>query len=502
MTYPFNNFYEMLENSAKEHGSAPAIFIDDDKVSYKEFLQKVDKTASYLQNIGIKKGDKVALILPNCEEFVITTFATTAIGAVIVPLNAQLKTKEYEYILQNAQVRLLVTSQKLKEIKELKSEFKIYVDGEEGALFANILNTNEIKFEKHLTKLDELAVLIYTSGTTGKPKGVMLSYKNIFSNIIAGSELFQLSKKDRFIVYLPMSHAFSFSIMVMLPFYKASAIVIMRSILPFSNIIKQVLLKRVTIFLGVPDVYNSLIKAKLPWYFRWFNSIRIFISGASALSEDTLERFKKKFSHASMLEGYGLSECSPAVAINPLNKARALSVGLPLGETEVKVVNDELVELAHGEAGELIVKGDCVMMGYYGHEESTKETIINGWLKTGDIAKVDEDGYIYIVDRIKDLIISKGVNIYPREIEEVLHLHEQIKISAVLGKSDQNSGEVPVAFVELEDGSTLSELEIKKYLKEHLANFKVPKSIIFKDELPKNATGKVLKRVLKEEAQL
>jgi long-chain acyl-CoA synthetase len=201
-----------------------------------------------------------------------------------------------------------------------------------------------------------------------------------------------------------------------------------------------------------------------------------------------------------MIEGYGLSECSPAVAVNPMDKTRFLSVGLALGETKVKVVNEELVELPIGESGELIVHGDCVMMGYYKNEEATKETIINGWLRTGDIAKIDSDGYIYIVDRIKDLIISKGVNIYPREIEEVLLSHEAIKAAAVIGVKDEKSGEIPLAYVELEDGfEDIKEIELKNYLKKSLANFKVPKSIIFIDELPKNATGKVLKRVLKEQ---
>ncbi len=295
MNYPHNNFYEMLSSSEKEHGSRPVIFIDEKKITYSEFKKDVDKFASYLQHNGIKRGDKIALILPNCDEFVTAIFSATAIGAVVVPLNPQLKAREYEYILNNCEAKLLITSKMLKkEVSNLKlitplTEV-IWVDGEDGIKFSDTLTYPQSDYNLSYSSIDELAVIIYTSGTTGNPKGVMLSFKNIFSNIIGGSELFELTKKDRFIVYLPMSHAFSFSIMIMLPFYNGASMVVMRSILPFSNIIKQVLLKRVTIFLGVPDVYNSLIKAKLPWYFMWFNAIRIFISGASPLSEDTLNR--------------------------------------------------------------------------------------------------------------------------------------------------------------------------------------------------------------------
>jgi len=296
-----------------------------------------------------------------------------------------------------------------------------------------------------------------------------------------------------------MFHSFTLSISVLLPVYIGGSMVIIPSILPFSNIIKQTLLKRVTVFLGIPDVYNALVRAKLPWYFLWFNSVRAFISGGAPLSEDTLIRFNAIFQRAKMLEGYGLSECAPAVSINPVNKQKALSIGLPLYGYKVKIVDEEMVEVPAGQVGELIVKGDCVMMGYWKRPTATDETIINGWLRTGDLGKIDEEGYIYIVDRKKDLIISKGINIYPREIEEVLYLNPSIKAAAVIGIKDDHSGEIPVAYIELDtEKEAITEKEIKSYLKEHLANFKIPKHVYFLEELPKTATGKVLKRVLKE----
>lgn len=515
LKYPYENFYAMLQANAATHAKKHVIFIDDTKVSYREFLKKVDAFARFLEIVGIKRGDRVAIITPNCEEFIITVFAASKIAAVPVPVNSMLKASEYRYILNDCGAKMLVTSNKyLKEVENLREstlvERVVWVDNapvfdNKNIMFDEVLDTHtheEEQFES--PSLDDLAVIIYTSGTTGNPKGAMLTYRNVFSNLVSASILFQLTQKDRFIVYLPMFHAFTFSIIVMLPFFVKGSMVIIRSVLPFSNIIKQTLLKRVTIFLGVPDVYNALIRAKLPWYFLWFNSIRAFISGASALSEDTLTRFNRRFSRAKMLEGYGLSECSPAVAINPLARQKTLSVGLALPGYTVKIVDDEMVEVPRGEVGELIVKGDCVMHGYLNNPEATKETIINGWLRTGDLGKMDEDEYIYIVDRLKDLIISKGINIYPRQIEEELMKLAYVKAAAVFGVKDQHSGEVPIAFVELDaeiDTSEVTQSSIKGALKANLANFKIPKSVHIVEALPKNATGKVLKRVLKEQIQ-
>lgn len=510
MTYPYQNFYEMIRENALRYSKKTVIFIDDKKISNLEFLNSVDKFARFLVHSGIKKEDKVALIVPNSLEFLIAFFATSKIGAVIVPINNMLKAEEYQYILNDSEASLLVTSSKFaKETAQLQEHTQlqktVWIDKVpdvkgEHFLFSEAMDIPA--FEDNITadsKIDDLAVLIYTSGTTGHPKVAMLSYKNIFSNLYGATERFKVNKKDRFIVYLPMFHSFTLSITVLLPIYVGGSMVIIPSVLPFSNIIKQTLLKRVTIFLGIPDVYNALIRAKLPWYFLWFNSVRGFISGGAALSEDTLTRFNSMFKRAKILEGYGLSECSPAVSINPLGKQKALSIGLPLAGYEVKIVDEEMVEVPNGQVGELIVKGDCVMMGYWKRPSATDDTIINGWLKTGDLGKKDEDGYLYIVDRKKDLIISKGINIYPREIEEVLYLHSSVKAAAVIGIKDEISGEIPIAYIEQEeDQAEITEADVKKYLKQHLANFKIPKHVYFLDELPKNATGKVLKRALKQ----
>ena len=508
----YNNFYEMIKENAKSFPNKPVLFIDKRKIGNLRLKQKIDTFSRFLEFSGIKNGDKVALIVENSEEFVVSFFAISKIGAIVVPVNTFLKKDEYEYILNDCEAKLLVSSPKFAKetaglIETTKIE-KIVWTGEYKKLdernYSFIEIAESLETHEQLSTpptLEDTACIVYTSGTTGKPKGAMLSYKNIFSNLVAINKIIHLTPKDRFVVYLPMFHSFTLTTTVLLPFYTASSIVIVKSIFPFSNVLKQVLLKRVTIFLGIPTVYNALIKAKIPWYFMWFNKIRVFVSGGAALNEKVLQDFKVKFPKAKLLEGYGLSECSPVVAVNRLELQKPLSVGPALPGYEVKAVDEEMVEVPLNEVGELIVKGDCVMQGYFKREDATKETIVNGWLKTGDLVSIDEDGYIFIKDRKKDLIISKGINIYPREIEELLYQLDEVDAAAVIGKRDEKtSDEVPVAFVVLKDEykDALNENDIKKYLKNHLANFKIPKNVYFVDELPKNATGKVLKRVLKQ----
>ncbi|MBN2782458.1 MAG: AMP-binding protein, partial [Campylobacterales bacterium] len=414
LDYRYNNFYELLEKNTKENKNKTVLLTSESKITNKQLQESVDKFARFLEISGIKHGDKIAMVMPNSEYFIIALFAITKLGAIAVPINNFLKKDELEYIINDCKAKILITAKSFeKELFEIsnKTEVQKIIWSEQrdnldenNFCFDEILNTIHIdeKFS-HSPSLDDTAVIIYTSGTTGHPKGAMLSYRNILSNCITGSHRIKVTPKDRCIVYLPMFHSFTLSIMILLPIYNNASIVIVKSIFPFSEVLKQTLLKRVTVFLGAPQIYNALNKAKIPWYFMWFNSIRVFVSGSAPLSQKVLSDFQKKFKKSVMLEGYGLSECSPAVSINTLTKQKVLSVGLPLDGYEVKIVDDELMEVEVGEIGEIIVKGDCVMQGYYNNPDATNETIINGWLRTGDLAKVDEDGFIYIVDRNKDL---------------------------------------------------------------------------------------------------
>ena len=508
MAYKFNNFYELITFHAKKRKKKPALLLSDEKISYGEIKETADKLAGYLSKQGVKKGDKVALFLRNSAEFIYAIFAVSKLGAVLVPINTFLKSEELSYILEDSGASVLIASSIHDKVvnSSQASELCDFIlwEGEEAVVgekhlhFSKALDeTNTI--ESQARGLDDTAVIVYTSGTTGKPKGAMLSNKNILSNADSGRRTINVKPKDRAIVFLPMFHSFTFSIGVMLPLYVGASIVIIQSIQPFSNIFKQTLTKKVTLFFGIPDVYNALAKAKLPWYFMWFNRIRAFISGAAALQPKTLDAMAKKFKRATLLEGYGLSEASPAVCMNTFKKQKVGSVGTALYGYEMKIVDEEMSEVHRGTIGDIIVKGDNVMQGYLDRPTATDETIVNGWLLTGDMGYMDDEGFLFIVDRKKDLIISKGINIYPREIEEIIDAYVDVGASAVIGIVDEKSGEVPIVYIELaEDVEVLDEQGLKKHMKEHLANYKIPKQIHVIKELPKNATGKVLKRVLKE----
>lgn len=511
MNYPFNNFYDLLFTQSHKRGRKTALFIGDEKVSYREIQQHADVIAAYLANRDIQRGDRVALFMRNSAEFIYTVFAISKLGAVCVPVNTFLKETELAYILADSGAKALISSvvhDKVVSSAEVQAEveFTIWEGGYEGDSPRHIAFEQVMTFPESVQEIavgiDELAVIIYTSGTTGKPKGAMLSSRNIFSNAHGGALHVKGGSRDRIVVFLPMFHSFTFAIGVIMPLYLGASIVIIKSLKPFSNIFKQVLLKRVTIFLGIPDVYNALVRAKLPWYFMWFNNVRIFVSGAAALQPKTLIGMQEKFKRARLLEGYGLSEASPAVSINPIVQQKAKSVGTALAGYKIKIVNENLVELPKMEVGDIIVKGENVMMGYLNRPEATDETIVNGWLLTGDMGYMDEEGFLYIVDRKKDLVISKGINIYPRELEEVIDGFEGVASSAVIGIPDENSGEIPIAYIELEEGVvSIDEVALKKHLRANLANYKIPRQIHFIAQLPKNATGKVLKRLLKKQIE-
>ena len=509
----FENFYQVAVDNAQLKPRKTIIFEDDLKISNQQFLAYVDSVASYLQQAGIRKGDKVALLMANSWQFIVNFFAINKIGGVIVTVNNFLKEDEIAYILNDSQAKILFVTAKLeKEARNLiyKTGVQqiIWVDGvplenEHHINYNNLLSNIAQKEVTIKNKLNELALIVYTSGTTGKPKGAMLSHKNLFSNIRSCMQQLRMQDgKIPMICYLPMFHAFTLTVTVLLPIVTNSGVVVIPSIATkgdFAKLLKQVLFKRVPFLCGVPDVFSALSRAQLPWYFHWFHNVKGFISGAAPLAEETINKFSASFKRGKLLQGYGITECSPVVSVNQPWANRTGSVGKALPGYEVATFDDAMNRLQAGEIGEICVKGDCVMMGYYNRPNDTAEAIINGWFKTGDIGKVDHDGFIFIVDRKKDLIISKGMNIYPREIEEIIYTHEKVNACAVVGLKDAEANETPVAYIELKEDVTASESEMKDYIRPHLAPYKQPRKIYFVEKLPRNATGKILKRELREE---
>jgi len=432
--------------------------------------------------------------------------------AIVVPINTMLKREEAIFIIGDSQAKVLVCSiDKAYDSENILSRLELLTQVVSlPAPGGNNIVSNFSEFVRYPKELDvkvdikedDLAEIIYTSGTTGKPKGACLTHKNLLSNVRDCVSVINVTRKDCFICVLPLFHSFASTVCMLLPLSSGAKIVIMRAVRPFKRVMRAIFKHKVTIFAGVPSFFSILSEAKIP---KWkallgvfMNPIRLYISGAAALPSSVCRKFERRF-RRPLIQGYGLTEASPVVSLNPLKgRRKSASIGKPLPSVEVKVVGKKGEELKPNQVGELLVKGPNVMKGYYNQPQSqAKKVLCDGWLYTGDLAKIDQDGFLYIMGRIKDMINVRGLNVYPREIEDVLYKHHKVKEAAVLGVVHRHRGEVPVAFVVKDD--QLEERELVKYLRGNLASYKVPLKILFKDSLPKNVTGKILKKELKKE---
>jgi long-chain acyl-CoA synthetase len=508
-----SNLGEIISISAKKHPRRIAIVFGQKKINYHNLEEITNQLAAGILALGIKKQERVALFMDNCPEFVISYFAILKAGAVVVPINYMFKIEEAKFILEDSQAVCLITSRTYADMAE---ELRLRVDSlrlvittakakDEIMDFSRVRKTDITALNNISSEPNDLAVILYTSGTTGHPKGAMLSHYNLVSNAIDSSSAIKVNYKDSFICILPLFHSFAATVCMNLPLLVGAKIVIMKSLRPFKRIIRAIRRNRVTIFTGIPSIYNILKEIKLPRLIntpliKLFNPVRICISGAAALPEETFYGFERKF-RVPLLEGYGLTEASPVVTLNPLRgKRKAGSIGIALAKRiELKIIDDKDKLLQSGEIGELLVKGPNVMQGYFRQKEASREVLKEDWLYTGDMAKFDTDGYVYIVGRKKEMVNVRGLNVYPREIEEILYQNPKIKEAAVIGIEDPHKGEVPKGFVVLKEGEAASEHEIIQYLRERLAPYKIPKFIEFRNNLPKNNTGKILKRILVDE---
>ncbi|MCP4397087.1 MAG: long-chain fatty acid--CoA ligase [bacterium] len=497
---------KMLEDSAQRYPRKCAIKFQKQKISFSELNETANRVAGGLLALGLSKGDRVGIFSDNCPEYIISYFATLKFGGIVVPVNSFLTGNEVKFIVDNCGIKVLMTSKKFLRtlqpvLDQMESIKRVIVlnDPEQSEHMPFEMLSQSGASENVVADVspDDLAVFIYTSGTTGHPKGAMLSHGNLSSNTQDAVELFKVVPKDKFLLFLPMFHSFTFTVCVLLPIMVGSTIILIGSVKSLDAIKKAIIFDRVTVFIGVPAVYNVLANKDLPKILRYINVIRAFVSGSAPLPAPVIGKIEEKF-RSSLCEGYGLSEASPVVSVNPLFGTRKPgSVGLPLQSVQVKIVDAERNALPVGEVGELAVKGPNVMQGYYNLPEETAKTIVDGWLLTGDIAKLDEEGYIYIVDRKKEMLLVRGVNVYPREIEDVLYQHPNIVECAVIGVPDEARGEVPKAFIVVREGENLSEKDVRAHCKKNLAGYKLPKSIEFRPSLPKNATQKIMKRNLR-----
>jgi long-chain acyl-CoA synthetase len=492
------------------------------KVSYHELLIKVDRAADMYFEHGIRKGDRVAIAHRNAIDTVVANFGLYKLGAVSIPINFMVtKQEELQYILNNAGAKAVVT-----QAEFLRHYVKAFPNTPEVKY---IFTTDEIsssaadcpavqKFWDEIEKstyheetasaqagLDDLAFILYTSGTTGLPKGAMLTHGNLASNVISCAQIFKITDDDVFLCLLPMFHSFAWTACVVIPMYLNLKVVIVANVMPASKWLGAMGTEKVTLILAVPQIYSVLskeAKGLKRLYLRYwpFKNVRFAVSGAAPLTQDIKDRFEEKIG-VPILEGYGLTETSPVVSVNTEELQKIKSVGPAIPGVNLIVLDDNGNEVGRNQEGELCVKGPNVFRGYWGNETASRDAFTeSGWFKTGDIVEIDDDGFIFIKDRKKDMIIIKGLKVFSAQVEAVICEHPAIEECAIIGVPDGRGGEFIKLYAVKREGVEYSDAEFRKFLKTHLDNYKRPRDFEFLDELPKNALRKVLKRELRKDA--
>ena len=486
-----NNLANQFTEVTKENSNKTAIFWGGDEFSFDHAHSIAKCLAKRLKvEFELQPGDRVALWLKNCPEFVFSLFGILLGEGVVVSINSFLTPDEVGYIVEDCGAKVIISE------ASMGKETSILVNNSPGLKVIEVESLNRmdsINYTLLEQSPEDLALIIYTSGTTGKPKGAMLSHQNLMSNVNAIIEAADITNEDRMAVLLPMFHSFTMTVGLLLPMTRGLSIVAIKSLNPPKNIITEIIQHRATVMPAIPQLYRAFVNVKLPSDL----PLRVCFSGAAPLPVEVLNAFNKNVG-IPLLEGYGLSETSPVACMNPLNGERKPgSVGLPIGDVQFQIRNDDGFVLPVGDPGEICIKGHNIMMGYWNNLEATEASIKDGWLLTGDIGHLDNDGYLYITDRKKDMLLVNGINVYPREVEEIIYQFNGVSEVAVVGINDPRKGDFVVACIVPDEGFKIDEIELKSFLKTKLAAYKLPRKIIIMEALPRNATGKILKTELR-----
>ena len=488
-----SNFAEVLSAAAAESPDRPAVKLDDTVLNYAALDGAAALAAGMLRAHGVEAGDRVAIQLPNVPYFPVVYYGALRLGAVVVPLNPLLKAGEVEYHLTDSGAKVLVSWHGFSDEATAGSEaagvdLVVVVPGE----FEGILGGSEPVAEVADRADDDPAVIIYTSGTTGTPKGATLTHSNIATSAQVALDLVDAGPDSVTVATLPLFHVFGMNSIMNVSVAAQGLMTLVPRFEP-GKVLEVIERDGATVFGGVPTMYTALLNDPEREN-RDASSLELCVSGGSALPVEILRGFDQAFD-CKVLEGYGLSETNGMGTFNtPDRERKPGSIGTPVGDTEIRVVDDDDNEVPDGEPGEIVMRGSLVMKGYWNRDDATEEVMRGGWFHTGDIATADEDGYLFIVDRKKDLIIRGGYNVYPRELEEVLYEHPAVREAAVVGVPDESLGEEVGAAVALKEGADADEDELRAYMKSKVAAYKYPRTIWFVDELPKGPTGKILKR--------
>ena len=506
----------LLQEAVAKFADKLAFKIGDFKMTYKELGYITSKIAGNLRLYGLEKQQKVLILLPNTPQTVIAIWSVVTSGCTCVMTNPLYSDTELLHQIKDSESTMVITCDlllsKVKAVLDQTSITDVFVvklsDEEQKYEDPRLHTWDELLKEnrgyvcKTIDPHNDLAFLQYTGGTTGISKGCMITHANALSNCQQVRSMFTkylLDGQEAFICVLPYFHSYGLMVSILFPTMIGASQTPLPRFSP-KSFLATIQKERITAMPSAPSIFNACITQKdIDSYD--LSSLKVLISGSAPLSLASMQAFEQK-TGAIISEGYGLSEASPVTHFSNMDLPKKEgSIGMPLPFTEAKIVDVEygIKELGPGEQGELCIRGPQVMLGYYKHKVETDLVIRDGWLYTGDIARYDEDGYFYITDRKKDLIICGGYNVYPREVEEVLYKYPKVREAAVIGSKSETRGEIVKAFVVLKEGETADAKEIIAYCRQNLANYKVPREVVFKDNLPKSAVGKILRRQLQDE---
>ncbi|MFE4523755.1 long-chain fatty acid--CoA ligase [Cytobacillus firmus] len=502
------NFSSIIKKWADENPSKEVIVYDNKRITYKELNERVSALSQGLLSLGIEKGDRVGVLLYNCSEFLEIIFAVNRIGAIFLPLNYRLAPDELAYILKNAGAKAIISEEAFLEsincINEDLNELKHYIslevkDDPTWKSYPHLVEVNMgVQIPDMEVDLNDLHRLMYTSGTTSRPKGVKISYENLYWKNIGHIWNFNIGSEDKTLIVGPLYHVGGLDLPATGVLHRGGSVVILRKFNPV-EVLKTIETEKPTNVWMAPAMVNMLLQYEKAQEYN-LDSIRFIIAGGERMPEPLIEKIQALFKNAWFCDAYGLTETVSGDTFLPRSKTfeKLGSVGKPCMHLEMKIVNDEGIKVQEGEIGEIVFRGPKVTKGYWNNEEATQKAIRNGWFHTGDMGYLDKDEYLYITDRKKDMIVSGGENIASLEVERVLYENPKVLEAAVIGIPHQKWGEVPKAYIVLKDGLTVTETELLTFCRSKLAKYKVPYEIEFIDELPRNPSGKVLKRELRE----
>lgn len=491
-----NFVVDILKSHAVQTPQATALVFEGNETSYDFLYTNVQKIAGYLQKKGYKKGDVIGLMLLNSDLFMTVYYGVQLAGLTILPINTKLAPPELEYIFNHSEIKGLFYDERLSEtIKQIDYDFELKLNRQQGREIIDGPNT----FTPIEIDPQDTAVILYTSGTTGRPKGVMLSHNNVVNAVEIWSDALQFRPTDRVYISIPLFHCAGLHVIGVGTMCGGAALVIDETFSP-DRTLQNITKDRVTIFTGVPTMYSILLGKKGMSNYQ-FEHVRKFAYGSAPMPHEVVKQLKESFPNIEIQNLYGQTESTPGGTSLTDDAAleRVGSVGRALARTQIKIIDNDGNELPSEQIGEICIKGPQIMKGYLKNEEETKKVIIDGWLYTGDLGRLDDDGYLYIVDRKKDMIIRGGENIYPIEVENVLYQIPQVLDAAVIGIPHEVYGEVPKAIIALVDEGSITEQEVIDFAKTKLAKYKVPHIVEIVKDLPRNPSGKVLKHVLREQ---